>query len=130
MLSRLAYCSASSSGALRLAAARTSTTTTVVVAPITFAGAVRCLSSTVRDAATIDDALKFSGYSSIDFTIPEDAPTYDAVQKFAAFNIGCLVTTDKAGACFLYCRPIYYLYCYSFVWFFLSFHVSVRIIGC
>ena len=57
--------------------------------------------TTVREAATIDDALKFSGYSAIDFTIPEDSPTYDAVQKFAAFNIGCLVTTDAAGACVL-----------------------------
>jgi len=54
--------------------------------------------TTVREAATIDDALKFSGYSAIDFTIPEDSMTYDAVQKFAAFNIGCLVTTDAAGA--------------------------------
>ena len=47
--------------------------------------------------ATADDALKYSGYSEIDFTIKEDAPVYDAVQKFAAFNIGCLVTTDAAG---------------------------------
>jgi predicted transcriptional regulator len=47
--------------------------------------------------ATVKDALKFSGYSTIDFTIQDDAPVYDAVQKFAAFNIGCLVTTDKAG---------------------------------
>jgi hypothetical protein len=54
-------------------------------------------------AGTISDALKYSGYSSIDFTIPEDAPTYDAVQKFAAFNIGCLVTTDKAGECHVSC---------------------------
>lgn len=53
--------------------------------------------TTVRDAATADDALRFSGYSEIDFTVPEDAPVYDAVQKFAAFNIGCLVTVDTAG---------------------------------
>jgi len=55
--------------------------------------------TTVSEAigATADDALKFSGYQSIDFTIREDAPVYDAVQKFAAFNIGCLVTTDAAG---------------------------------
>jgi hypothetical protein len=54
---------------------------------------------TVREVATADDALRFSGYSAIDFTIPEDAPVYDAVQKFAAFNIGCLVTVDSAGTC-------------------------------
>lgn len=57
--------------------------------------------STTRSFATVrqtaDDALKYSGYSSIDFTIKEDAMVYDAVQKFAAFNIGCLVTTDSAG---------------------------------
>lgn len=54
--------------------------------------------ATVREAATVDDALRFSGYSEIDFTISEDAVIYEAVQKFAAFNIGCLVTVDAAGA--------------------------------
>jgi predicted transcriptional regulator len=53
--------------------------------------------STVAECATANDALKYSGYSEIDFTIKEDATVYDAVQKFAAFNIGCLVTTDAAG---------------------------------
>ena len=57
--------------------------------------------ATVKDAATVSDALKFSGYSEIDFTIPEDAKVYDAVQKFAAYNIGCLVVTDAAGTCFV-----------------------------
>ncbi|KAL7574812.1 hypothetical protein ACA910_010656 [Epithemia clementina (nom. ined.)] len=52
---------------------------------------------TVREAATAHDALQFSSYSEIDFTIQEDAPVYDAVQKFAAYNIGCLVVTDAAG---------------------------------
>ena len=58
----------------------------------------RYFGTSVKEAATADDALRFSGYSAIDFTIPEDAPVYDAVQKFAAFNIGCLVTVDTAGA--------------------------------
>lgn len=54
--------------------------------------------TTVGEAVrTAEDALKYSGYSSIDFTIDQDAKVYDAVQKFAAFNIGCLVTTDKQG---------------------------------
>lgn len=57
----------------------------------------RYFGTSVKEAATADDALRFSGYSAIDFTIPEDAPVYDAVQKFAAFNIGCLVTVDTAG---------------------------------
>jgi hypothetical protein len=53
--------------------------------------------STVVECATANDALKYSGYSEIDFTISEDSTVYDAVQKFAAFNIGCLVTIDSAG---------------------------------
>jgi predicted transcriptional regulator len=53
--------------------------------------------TTIGEASTVNDALKFSGYSTIDFTISDDAPVYDAVQKFAAFNIGCLVTTDANG---------------------------------
>ena len=57
----------------------------------------RYFGTSVKEAATADDALRFSGYSAIDFTIPEDAPVYDAVQKFAAFNIGCLVAVDAAG---------------------------------
>jgi predicted transcriptional regulator len=62
----------------------------------TRAANIRCM-TTVRDAATAGDALKFSGYQEIDFTIKETAMVYEAVQKFAAFNIGCLVTTDAAG---------------------------------
>jgi len=33
----------------------------------------------------------------IDYTINEDLPVYDAVQKFAAYNIGCLVTVNADG---------------------------------
>jgi pyocin large subunit-like protein len=53
--------------------------------------------TTVAEAATADDALKFSGYQQIDFKIKDTASVYEAVQKLAAFNIGCLVTTDEAG---------------------------------
>jgi pyocin large subunit-like protein len=53
--------------------------------------------TTVAEAATADDALKFSGYQQIDFKIKDTATVYEAVQKLAAFNIGCLVTTDEAG---------------------------------
>lgn len=55
--------------------------------------------TTVQEAvaATADDALSLSCYEAIDFKIKESQPVYDAVQKFAAFNIGCLVTTDEAG---------------------------------
>mmetsp|Transcript_6945 Transcript_6945/g.10544 ORF Transcript_6945/g.10544 Transcript_6945/m.10544 type:complete len:182 (+) Transcript_6945:138-683(+) len=50
------------------------------------------------EKATADDALGLSGYKSIDYTINEDSTVYDAVSKFAAFNIGCLVTIDGAGS--------------------------------
>lgn len=45
-------------------------------------------------AKTAYDALQMSGYNSIDYTIKEDQMVFDAVNKFAAFNIGCLVTVD------------------------------------
>jgi hypothetical protein len=69
----------------------------------------RTFVTSVKEAATADDALRFSGYSAIDFTIPEDAPVYDAVQKFAAFNIGCLVTVDTAGTFLVFVELSSYL---------------------
>ena len=74
-----------------------------MVRPSTFLGsAPKCVASrsfvtTVHEALTAEDARAVSGYSSIDYTISEDATVYDAVQKFAAFNIGCLVVTNKSG---------------------------------
>ena len=55
------------------------------------APSVRCFGD---KGMTAYDALSRSGYNSIDYTIQEDATVYDAVHKFAAFNIGCLVTVD------------------------------------
>jgi predicted transcriptional regulator len=52
---------------------------------------------TIKEALTAEDARKISGYSEIDYTINEDATVLDAVQKFSAYNIGCLVTTDSKG---------------------------------
>ena len=52
---------------------------------------------TIEEALTAEDARKISCYSEIDYAVSENAPVLDAVQKFAAFNIGCLVTTDEAG---------------------------------
>ena len=48
-------------------------------------------------ALTAEDARQVSGYAEIDYSIAEDATVLDAVQKFAAYNIGCLVTTDPSG---------------------------------
>mmetsp|Transcript_24209 Transcript_24209/g.41149 ORF Transcript_24209/g.41149 Transcript_24209/m.41149 type:complete len:195 (-) Transcript_24209:246-830(-) len=53
--------------------------------------------TSVNQALTADDAWKKSGYVEIDYTINDDAFVYDAVQKLAGFNIGCLVTVDNDG---------------------------------
>mmetsp|Transcript_8876 Transcript_8876/g.18934 ORF Transcript_8876/g.18934 Transcript_8876/m.18934 type:complete len:190 (-) Transcript_8876:283-852(-) len=52
---------------------------------------------TVKEGLTATDAWNKSCYSEIDYTINENLPVFDAVQKFAAYNIGCLVTTDSSG---------------------------------
>lgn len=54
---------------------------------------------TVKEGLTATDAWNKSCYSEIDYTINEDLPVYDAVQKFAAYNIGCLVTVNADGEC-------------------------------
>ncbi|KAL7522586.1 hypothetical protein ACHAWX_007284 [Stephanocyclus meneghinianus] len=51
----------------------------------------------VKEGLTATDAWNKSCYSDIDYTISDDAAVYDAVQKFAAYNIGCLVTKDSEG---------------------------------
>jgi predicted transcriptional regulator len=52
---------------------------------------------TVKEGLTATDAWSKSCYSDIDYTINENLPVYEAVQKFAAYNVGCLVTTDDNG---------------------------------
>ena len=52
-------------------------------------------------AATAGEAAKLSGYSNIEYRINEDAMVIEAVQQFAANNIGCLVTINDAGMCYL-----------------------------
>jgi len=53
--------------------------------------------ATVKEGLTATDAWDKSCYSEMDYTINEDLNVYEAVQKFAAYNIGCLVTVDGAG---------------------------------
>lgn len=55
--------------------------------------------TTIQELATADDAWKRSCFSGMgkDFTIHDNASVYDAVQKLAGFNIGCLVTVDDDG---------------------------------
>mmetsp|Transcript_31374 Transcript_31374/g.66041 ORF Transcript_31374/g.66041 Transcript_31374/m.66041 type:complete len:191 (+) Transcript_31374:80-652(+) len=52
---------------------------------------------TVKEGLTATDAWNKSCYSEMDYTVNEDDPVFAAVQKFAAYNIGCLVTVDSAG---------------------------------
>ena len=51
----------------------------------------------VEESADATQAYKKSCYFEIDFTIPEESSVYEAVQKFAAFDIGCLVVVDAKG---------------------------------
>eukprot|EP00526_Cylindrotheca_closterium_P029580 CAMPEP_0113624760 /NCGR_PEP_ID=MMETSP0017_2-20120614/12775_1 /TAXON_ID=2856 /ORGANISM="Cylindrotheca closterium" /LENGTH=81 /DNA_ID=CAMNT_0000534823 /DNA_START=57 /DNA_END=299 /DNA_ORIENTATION=+ /assembly_acc=CAM_ASM_000147 len=52
---------------------------------------------TIQEAMTAEDARKISCYSGFDYSIDEDAMVIDAVQKFAAFKVGCLVCVDDKG---------------------------------
>lgn len=52
---------------------------------------------TIASSSSATDAMKSSCYREIDFTVPEDEPAIVACQKMAAFDIGCLVTTDSQG---------------------------------
>mmetsp|Transcript_37022 Transcript_37022/g.75463 ORF Transcript_37022/g.75463 Transcript_37022/m.75463 type:complete len:119 (-) Transcript_37022:1406-1762(-) len=52
---------------------------------------------TIDENPLAHDAYKKSCYVEIDWTIPEDHKVYEAVLKFSAYNIGCLVTTDENG---------------------------------
>ena len=52
---------------------------------------------TTAPVTTAGEAAELSGYSNIEFRIKEDAMVIDAVQQFAANNIGCLVTVNEAG---------------------------------
>lgn len=49
---------------------------------------------------TAAEAAAMSGYSNIEFRIDEDSMVIEAVQQFAANNIGCLVTVNDAGMFF------------------------------
>ncbi len=54
--------------------------------------------TTLSQMDNAGDTFKKSCYFEMDFTISEDATVYEAVQKFAAFDIGALVTVDAKGA--------------------------------
>ena len=70
----------------------------------------RTFSSAIEENLSAKDAWQKSCYVQIDYTISEEATVYDAIQRFAAYDIGCLVTVDAEGAfiCLELCR--YYLF--------------------
>eukprot|EP00903_Cladosiphon_okamuranus_P009117 g8710.t1 len=52
------------------------------------------VATTVENRSSAKDALEKSCYFKIDFGISEDSTVYEAVQRFAAYNIGALAVTD------------------------------------
>lgn len=50
--------------------------------------------TTVENRSSAKDALQKSCYFKIDFGISEEATVYEAVQRFAAYNIGALAVTN------------------------------------
>ena len=50
-----------------------------------------------EDRGSVELAWNKSCYFDMDFTISEDATVYDAVQKFSAYDVGALVTTNTEG---------------------------------
>ena len=53
--------------------------------------------ATMGEVVTADDSWKKSCYNGFDYTINDESTVYEAVQKLAAFDIGCLVTVDDKG---------------------------------
>eukprot|EP00594_Rhizosolenia_setigera_P007574 CAMPEP_0178953644 /NCGR_PEP_ID=MMETSP0789-20121207/8537_1 /TAXON_ID=3005 /ORGANISM="Rhizosolenia setigera, Strain CCMP 1694" /LENGTH=208 /DNA_ID=CAMNT_0020634933 /DNA_START=90 /DNA_END=716 /DNA_ORIENTATION=+ len=100
MLSRIAQTAARRSSNSILAAASSSS---VRASPIALSNTLNQIDvskrnfSVLKDNVEASEAWKQSCYMAIDFTISEDASVYEAVQRFSAFNIGCLVTTDADG---------------------------------
>jgi len=58
---------------------------------------------TLKEVDDAESAWKASCYYQMDFTISEDDTVYEAVQKFAAFDVGAFVTLDASGKCFIRC---------------------------
>ena len=56
----------------------------------------RLLSTSVlKNNVSALNVFKNSCYHKIDFKISEDSPVNNAIQRFTAFNIGCLAVTDS-----------------------------------
>ena len=57
----------------------------------------RSMGSKLGEAQTASHAWKKSCYNGIDYTIGDDCTVLEAIQKLAAYDVGCLVTTDANG---------------------------------
>lgn len=55
------------------------------------------MTPTLGEAQSASHAWKKSCYSGIDYSIKDESPALEAVEKFAAYNVGCLVTKDADG---------------------------------
>lgn len=55
----------------------------------------KSLGATSKGAATAKHAMQKSCYYNIDFKIDGEATVYEAVQRFAAYNVGALVVTTE-----------------------------------
>jgi len=51
----------------------------------------------IGERLSAQSAFKRSHYYKVDFKIREDATMFEAVQRFAAYNIGCLAVTNSEG---------------------------------
>mmetsp|Transcript_379 Transcript_379/g.487 ORF Transcript_379/g.487 Transcript_379/m.487 type:complete len:183 (-) Transcript_379:72-620(-) len=52
---------------------------------------------TAEKSGSILSAWNKSCYHEMDFTIPESASVFEAVERFSAYDVGALVTTDDDG---------------------------------
>jgi len=57
----------------------------------------RSMVTRLSDAQTAVCAWKKSCYNDIDYTIGDECTVLEAIQKLAAYDVGCLVTTDANG---------------------------------
>lgn len=58
---------------------------------------------TLEESPSAQSAWQKSCYYEMDFSISEESSVHEAVQRFAAYDIGCLVTTDAEGRCHYSC---------------------------
>ena len=95
----LARSAGAASSAGRVASVPVAATSALPPSSITsVSSASRSFSTAIEESLSARDAWQKSCYVEIDYSINEDLTVYDAIQRFAAYDIGCLVTVDSEGA--------------------------------